>query len=136
MPEIYVAVYYCPSDPIPIVEKSRFLGAFDSANDLIDHMNETSSGNKPFVGTGIHDIKAGETIVCRDFDPVEIHVTLLKITKKAKNLYIDNTMTVTTSKSGVTVVHTIPLTTCPMCDKHGIAADDDGHCSYACATGT
>jgi hypothetical protein len=136
MTETYVAVYYCPTDPIPIAESSRFLGAFDSAEDLVDHMNETSSGNKPFVCTGIRDLKAGETIVCKDFAPVEIHVTRLKITKKAKNIYISDTMTATTSKAGVTVVHTVPLTHCPMCDKYGVAADDDGHCSYACATGT
>jgi hypothetical protein len=133
---MYIAVYFCPTDPIPIADSSRFLGAFDSVEDLIDHMNETSSGNKPFVCTGIRDLAVGETIVCKDFAPVEIHVTRLKITKKAKNIYISDTMTATTSKAGVTVIHTVPLTTCPMCDKYGVAADDDGHCSYACATGT
>jgi hypothetical protein len=133
MSETYVAVYYCPAAG---KESSRFLGAFESIADLTDYMTETTTGDRPFVGAGLADLTPGNTIVCKDFDVVEIHVTLINLTKQAKNVYITDSMIATTSKAGKTILHTVPLTTCPMCGKYGVAADDDGHCSYACATGT
>jgi hypothetical protein len=127
----FVAFSYKLEEENPVC----FLGVFDSVADLVDHLNETSSGNQPFDGHGLDDLPLGKTM---RFPDITVFVTRLHITKKAKNIYITNTPAATTAKAGVTVIHTVPLMTCPMCGSHTVAAtlSDVSYCSYACATGT
>ena len=142
MTTVYLAFYYCPSDVADIHTNSRYLGAFPSVDDVIGHMNETSSGNKPFKGGALFKaFQTVEVVACNDFDPVIIFVASVTFTGRTQAIYVSinpdsagDICTVSTTKMK-NATYTIPITKCPVCGSKCVAADDDGHCSYECASG-
>ena len=142
MTTVYLAFYYDTTNPT-VAESHRYLGAFPTVDDVIGHMNETSSGNKPFKGGALFKaFDAVEVVACNDFDPVIIFVASVTFTGRTQAIYVSidpdsagDICTASTTKIK-DATYTIPITKCPMCGVKCVAADDDGHCSYACATGT
>jgi hypothetical protein len=153
MPTVYLAFYYDTTNPT-VAESHRYLGAFPSTDDVIGHMNETSSGNKPFKGGALFKafnvsrqvaltrLNTVEVVACNDFDPIIIFVASVTFTGRTKAIYVSIdpdsaseicTASITKMKNAT---YTIPIAKCPMCSTKCVAADDDGHCSYECATGT
>ncbi len=135
MTSVYLAFYYDKTTPAPN-SRSRYLGAFKSADDVISHMNETSSGNKPFVGSALTDLKPSTIVACKDFDPIVIFVASVAFTGRTKAIYVNVDSCTVDIRKIKDATYTIPITVCPMCGNKCVAADDDGHCSYECATGT
>jgi hypothetical protein len=116
---------------------NSYLGAFPTVDDVIGHMNDTSSGNKPFEGSALKNLSVGQIVACEDFSPVTIFVASVTFTGRTKAIYVSidsGICTVSTTKIK-DATYTIPVSKCPMCGSKCVAADDDGHCSYECATG-
>lgn len=130
--EAYIVVHHVPG------AEPRYIGAFPTASDVIDHMNATSCrGNNPFKGCGIPELPIGESMTCMDFAPVEIVVSRMKVQHQTKNIYVRTAAPIAISTRKIADATTvIPVTECPMCGKRGVAVDEDGHCSYECAAGT
>ena len=156
MTNVYLAFYYDTTNPT-VAESSRYLGAFPTKEDVIGHMNETSSGNQPFKGGALFKafsvrrqvaldaltrLQSVEVVACNDFDPIIIFVASVTFTGRTKAIYvsIDPDSTGEICRASITkmknATYTIPITKCPMCGTKCVAQDDDGHCSYECATGT
>lgn len=141
MTTVYLAFYYDTTHPT-VAESHRYLGAFPTVDDVIGHMNETSSGNQPFKGGALFKaFESVEVVACNDFDPVIIFVASVTFTGRTKAIYVSidpdsagDICTVSTTKLK-DATYTFPITKCPICGVKCVAADDDGHCSYECASG-
>ena len=141
MTTVYLAFSYDTTNP-KVAERSRYLGAFKTKEDVISHMNSTSSGNQPFVGQALLDLnKVCEfaVAICHDFDPIIIYVLEALFYSRTKAIYVkinEETGFITSDNIKISdATFTIPITKCPMCGTRCVAADDDGHCSYECASG-
>lgn len=135
MSSVYAVFYSFPTADKPTV---TYVGAWPTADDAIDFMNATSCmGGRPYSSLKLADIPVNTSVTYSDFAPMSITVFHLLIHRQSKHLYIREALppvASTTKIAGAT--ETVDITECPVCGKRGIAADDEGHCSYACATGT
>jgi hypothetical protein len=135
MSSVYAVFYAFPTAPKPSV---TYLGAWPTADDAIDFMNAGSCmGGHPYSALKLADIPIGTSVTYSDFAPMSITVFHLPIHRQSKRLYVRESLppAVSTTKI-VGATETVAITDCPVCGHHGVAADDEGHCSYVCATGT
>lgn len=94
-------------------------------------LTSSSSGNQKFSDGGVLD--AGAT-THTPFGAVTIHITALRTDGRTKTLYVVSTGRVHTTNPKEFHCPLV-LKRCSMCAKWCEPADDEGHCSYECATG-
>lgn len=129
-PNTYVVVSSCPMDDKH--DHLRFLGTFADPVAIGPFLTAGSSGNQTFQGEDhIASLAVGESSNT-PFGSVTITVTALRTDGRTKAIYCQATGAAQTSKpKGASLT----LLRCPVCGDWAEPADDDGHCSYECASG-
>lgn len=129
-PNTYVVVSSCPINDKQY--NCRFLGAFTDPAAIGPFLTANSSGNQAFQGEDhIASLAVGESNHT-PFGSVIIHVTALRTDGRTKTIYVTTVGATQTSKPKDAA---ITLKRCPICAEWCVPADDDGHCSYECASG-
>jgi hypothetical protein len=146
-PNIYVVVSRADPATTSNAYGYQFLGVFTDATAIAPFLTANSSGNQGFDGDWGNqstncvsqqgDVSSLTTVgdhLTTPFGAVTIHITALRTDGRTKTLYVLYNGRVQTTKPK-DVNAPLVLKRCPMCAEWCEPADEDGHCSYECASG-